>query len=105
MKKMWMVVAAGSLFAAAGMAETWTGTVSDSMCGAKHEGAAAADAACVKKCVKGGASAVLVSGGKVYQLSADSQKKVETLLGQKVNVNGKLEGETIEVEAAQPVKN
>jgi hypothetical protein len=105
MKKFWMIVSIGSLFAAAGLAETMSGTISDSMCGAKHAGAAAADAACVKKCIKGGASAVFVSEGKVYQISADSQKRVGALLGQKVTVNGKLDGDTIDVESAQAAKD
>jgi len=104
MKKLWMVISVGSLFAVSALAETWTGTVSDSMCGAKHTAAKASDAACVKKCIKGGASAVFVSNGKVYQLSADSMTKVEPLLGQKITVTGKLEGETLNIDAAQPVK-
>jgi hypothetical protein len=51
MKKLSLVLTLGSLFAAASFAETLSGTVSDSMCGAKHEAASAADAACVKKCI------------------------------------------------------
>ena len=104
MRKLSLVVSLGSLFAAAAFAETWSGTVSDSMCGAKHTAASASDAACVKKCVKGGASAVLVTDGKVYPISADSQVKVTPLLGQKVTVTGKLDGDTIEIASAQAAK-
>jgi len=101
MRKLSLLFSLGSLFAAAAFAETWAGTVSDSMCGAKHTAASASDAACVKKCVKGGASAVLVSDGKVYQIAKDSQAKVMPLLGQKVTVMGKLDGDTIEIASAQ----
>jgi hypothetical protein len=104
MKKLSLVVSLGSLFAAAAFAETWSGTVSDSMCGAKHEGASASDAACVKKCIKGGASAVLVSDGKVYQIAMDSQSQVTPLLGKKVTVMGKLDGDTIDITSAQAAK-
>jgi hypothetical protein len=104
MRKLSLVVSLGSLFAAAAFAETLSGTVSDSMCGAKHEAASAADAACVKKCVKGGASAVLISDGKVYQIAMDSQSKMMPLLGKKVTVMGKLDGDTIEIASAQAAK-
>jgi hypothetical protein len=104
MKNVALVFSLGFLFAAAAFAETWSGTVSDSMCGAKHEAASAGDAACVTKCVKGGASAVLVSGGKVYQISADSQAKVMPMLGKKVTVMGKLDGESIDIASVQAAK-
>ena len=104
MRKLSLVVSLGSLFAGAALAETWSGTVSDSMCGAKHVAATAADAACAKKCVKGGASAVLVSDGKVYQIAMDSQAKMTPLLGKKVTVMGKLSGDTIDVTSAEAAK-
>jgi len=101
MRKLSLFVSLGTLFAAAAFAETWSGTVSDSMCGVKHEAATAADAACVKKCVKGGAPAVLISDGKVYQIAMESQAKLMPLLGKKVTVMGKLDGDTIEIGSAQ----
>lgn len=104
MRKLSLVISLGSLFAVAAFAETWSGTVSDSMCGAKHEGATAADAACAKKCVKAGASAVLVSDGKVYQIAMDSQAKATPLLGKKVTVMGKMTGDTIEIASVQAAK-
>jgi len=53
---------------AAGSTQTFTGKVSDAMCGAKHmEGglAPAAPAACVRACVQKGATYALVVGDKV----------------------------------------
>ena len=97
MKKVSLVITLGAMFAGAGLAETLSGTVGDSMCGAKHEAAAASDVACIKKCVKGGASPIIISDGKVYQISAGSQAKVMSMLGDKVTVNGKIDGDTIEI--------
>jgi len=41
MKKVWMVATLASFFAAGAMAESWTGTISDEKCAAKHEAASA----------------------------------------------------------------
>jgi hypothetical protein len=104
MRKLMLVASLSSLFAVGAFAETWSGTISDSMCGAKHEGATEADAACVKKCINGGASAVLISDGKVLQIAKDSQSKVTPLLGMKVTVKGKLDGDTIQIASAKVAK-
>jgi hypothetical protein len=104
MQKVALLLSLGTLFSMAAFAETWSGTISDSMCGAKHETATAADMACVKKCVKAGASAVFVSDGKVYQISPDSQGKAKALLGEKVTVNGKVEGDTIDIASIQAAR-
>jgi len=104
MKKISLAISLGAMFAVASLAESMSGTVGDSMCGAKHEAAGASDAACVKKCVKGGASPIIISDGKVYQISAGSQAKVMPLLGMKVTVNGKLEGDTIDIATVEAAK-
>ncbi len=104
MKKVSLMISLAAVFAAAGLAETMSGTVGDSKCGAKHEAAAAADAACVAKCVKGGASPIIISDGKVYKITAGSQEKVLPLLGQKVTVNGKVDGDTIDIATVEEAK-
>ncbi len=104
MKMIWMAAAIGSLLAASAFADSMTGVISDANCGAKHAAAAASDAACVKSCIKRGAAPVLVSEGKVYKISADSQDKVKELAGMKVKVEGKVEGDTVTVESAEPAK-
>jgi hypothetical protein len=104
MKKVSLVLSLGAMFAVAGLAETISGTVGDSMCGLKHEAASASDVACIKKCVKGGASPVILSGDKVYKISADSQSKVMPLLGDKVQVNGKVDGDTIDIASVKEMK-
>ena len=104
MKKICMAVMIGSLFIASALAETLSGTISDANCGAKHAAAAASDTACVKSCIKRGAAPVFVSDGKVYQIAADSREKVAPLAGQKVTVNGKIEGDTVTIESAEAAK-
>ena len=75
--------------------QTWSGEISDSHCGAKHpEGEKAR--ACTETCVKGGASYVFVSGGKVNKLE-DPSKLVAAHAGHMVNLTGEMKGETITV--------
>jgi hypothetical protein len=105
MQKILMAVSIGSLLVASAFAESMSGTISDANCGAKHAAATAGDAGCVKSCIKRGTAPVLVSGGKVYKISADSQDKVKELAGQKVTVNGKVEGDTVTIESAEAAKN
>jgi len=75
--------------------KAYSGTVSDEHCGAKHATPSAAAAECVEKCVSGGAKYVLVSHGKVYQLS--DQDKFKDMGGKAVKVMGSLSGDTITV--------
>ena len=104
MNKVWMTVAIGSLFAASALAESMSGTITDANCGAKHAAATEKDAACAKSCVKRGAAAVFVSDGKVYKISADSKDKVAELVGAKVTVNAKVDGDTVTIESAEAAK-
>ena len=97
MQRKLVVLAALSLaFSTTAFAETWKGTISDSMCGAKHVNAAAADVACAQKCVKGGSPAVLVVGDKIYKI--DNQTAVEGHVGHKVTVTGTMTGDSIHIE-------
>lgn len=93
------VLAFCSLALAAG--KSWTGTISDSMCGLKHATAGDEAAACVKKCVDGGSKYVLVSKGKVY--TVEPQDKFADFAGKSVKVTGTMKGTAItaaSVEAA-----
>ena len=77
-----------------GKAGTWSGIVTDNMCGAK--GAKADHATCATKCVKGhGAKYALynIQDKKVYIL--DPQDKAAEHAGHEVVVAGKIDGETI----------
>jgi len=50
---------------------------------------------CANMCIKGGATAVLVAGGKVYKIA--NQKAVLKFAGKNVSVDGKITDDTIEV--------
>ncbi|HVW86436.1 MAG TPA: hypothetical protein VHB50_17240 [Bryobacteraceae bacterium] len=88
-----------SFFAVSAFAESWTGTISDEHCAAKHTAATEKDIACVNKCIQGGAAAVFVSGDKVYKI--DNQEAIKGHEGHKVTITGKMEGDTIHVDSVK----
>jgi hypothetical protein len=73
------------------------GYIDDSMCAASktNMGMVGDRVKCVNKCLKSGASAVLVVGDKVYKIS--NQKAVLKYAGKNVSVDGKITDDTIEV--------
>ena len=76
------------------------GVVSDSHCRAKHSTAGDDAAACVEKCVAGGATYVLAaSDGKVYQL--DNQDKFKDYAGKSVKVKVTANGDSIAVQSVE----
>jgi hypothetical protein len=93
MKKLAILI---TFAATAAYAATWTGTISDEHCAAKHADASEKSIACVEKCVKGGAAPVFItSDGKVLKIAnADAVKEH---LGHKVDLTGDLSGDTITV--------
>jgi hypothetical protein len=95
MKKLAMLTFAFLVFGSLSLAsaKTISGVVSDSHCGAKHSTPGNAD--CINGCVSKGATYVLVSSGKIYQL--DSQDKFKGLGGKEVNVKGTVNGDSIKV--------
>ena len=84
--------------------QTLNGTVSDSMCGAKHMMANATPAQCTRECVKQGSDYALVSGGKVYTLKGDA-KQIDKYAGQSVTVAGTVSGQTVTVKSISPAKS
>jgi Protein of unknown function (DUF5818) len=89
------IVMLAGLALAAAKQQTFTGAISDSMCGAQHmmEGSAKD---CTLKCVESGSKFILVdSKGKIYQLS--DQTKPRQFAGANVKVTGTLSGDTITV--------
>jgi hypothetical protein len=95
------VVLGTSLCSFSFAADSWTGVIAETKCGAKHADADTNEksAACVKACVKGGAAPALVTDGKVVMLDKASQAKVMDHLGQKVTVTGKLSGDTLHIDS------
>jgi hypothetical protein len=91
---------------AAGKAQTFSGEVSDSMCGAKHmmEGDAAS---CTRACVQKGSKYALVVGDKVYTLDTTDKAtldELDKLAGSKAKVSGTAEGDTINVKSVMAAK-
>ena len=96
-----VIVAAIVLFSATGAFaadQTWTGVISDKMCGTDHKkmGGKMSDRDCTLACAKGGAPYVLVSDGKVYALT-NHDADLRTHAGHMVNLTGELKGDTIRV--------
>jgi hypothetical protein len=82
--------------------QTWTGKISDSACGAKHEEAAEgqgvmADRECTQACVRGGSKYVLVVDGKVLQIANQDNLDLATHAGHLVKMTGELKGTSITV--------
>ena len=93
-----------SAFAAKG--KTFTGTVSDSMCGAKHA-MPGAPAECTRACVSKGSKYALVVGDKVYTLDTSDKATLDTLdkqAGSKVSVTGTEKDNVIAVSSVKPAQ-
>ena len=94
-----LLVAQAGAFAAQ---QTWTGTISDSACGVKHEEAAEnqgvmADRECTQACVRGGSKYVLVVDGKLFQIASQDNKDLATHAGHLVKMTGVMNGTSITV--------
>jgi len=87
---------------AAAAEQTWTGKISDSACGAKHEEAAEGqgkmpDRECTQACIRGGSSYVFVTDGKVYRITNQKHEDLAVHAGHAVKLTGELSGATITV--------
>jgi hypothetical protein len=79
--------------------QTFSGVVSDSMCGAKHM-MPGDPVACAHACLKQGSKYALVVGDKVYTLETSDQSTADALdkqIGKNAKVTGAANGETIAV--------
>ena len=86
---------------------TWTGKISDSMCGGSHAKMIAAhggaskmtDRDCTLACTKAGGKYVFVMGGsgKVYDIANQDDKDLQTHAGHTVRLTGDMKGDTITV--------
>lgn len=97
-----MLVLASGVFAAG---QTWTGKISDQMCGADHRAMAGklSDRDCTLECAKGGTPFVLVVDGKTYVLKGD-EADLRTHAGHTVKVTGELKNGTIDVSKVEMPK-
>jgi hypothetical protein len=103
------MLGAGAIYAAD---QTWTGKISDSMCGAKHDASAEhggkkmSDRDCTLACVKDhSAKYVFVTGGKVYNVGNQDLADLQEHAGHTVKLTGEMNGDTITVsKIAMPAK-
>ena len=78
---------------AADRQQSFTGVITDTMCGADHKSMKVApDSKCVVECVKHGSKYALLVGNNVYTLS--DQQTPERFAAQKVKVTGVLNEKT-----------
>ena len=84
--------------------QTWTGQISDEMCGADHsamahDGKKVSAHDCTLACVKNGSKFVFVSQGKIYPIANQDLADLKTHAGHNVKMTGDLasDGKTITV--------
>jgi hypothetical protein len=101
-----LMLVAGLAISASAAGKTFTGTVSDAMCGAKHA-MSGDDASCTRACVSKGSKYALVVGDKVYSLDTTDKQALATLdkqAGAKVTVTGTDKDDTITVKSVSAAK-
>ncbi len=75
--------------------QTWTGEISDNMCGANHQAMAKSGQKvnprdCTLQCVKGGGKYVFVSKGQVFEIANQDLPDLQKHAGHKVELTGDL---------------
>jgi len=83
-------------------AASWTGQISDSMCGASHAKMTSAHAGmterdCALACVKAGGKYVFVVDGKVYKIANQNLPLLQVHAGHTVQLAGEMKDDTITV--------
>jgi len=90
-------------FGVSGAEQTFTGTVSDSMCGKQHMMKGKSAAECTRECVKSGSDYALIVGDKVYTLKGD-KSAIDKYAGEKATVKGTEKGDAITVSSISAAK-
>lgn len=80
-------------------AQTVNGWISDSKCGVKGANAKAEE--CTKKCIKGGASPVVVTDTDQKVLTVDNPDALKEHYGHHVAVTGHIDGDKIHVDSVK----
>jgi hypothetical protein len=92
-----------TLVAAPRTSHTWSGRISDSMCGAthsasnKHGGTKMTAHDCAEGCIKQGAQYVFVAKGHVYEISNQTFADLDVHAGHSVRLTGQMTGNSIAV--------
>jgi hypothetical protein len=92
-----LVLALGGAVVVLAQQQTFTGTLTDSMCGATHMAKDKTPAECTRMCMKDGMKYALAADKKVYGLEGH-EPELAKLAGQKVIVKGTLKSDTLSVQ-------
>ena len=111
MKKLFVLTAA-VVFVSAGLqarAETWKGTITDSMCGLKHSAEKHGDKAtdhraCVEKCLKDGGEYAFVTDGKLLKIANQSFPALKEHAAHEVMLTGEIKDGAIVVSKIEVAK-
>jgi len=93
-----------TILLALALMETFTGTITETMCGAKHTMMKdQPDDKCIKMCVRGSSEYALNDGQSIFKLS--DQSKPAKFAAQKVKVTGTLDPKTntIKLKSIEPL--
>jgi hypothetical protein len=99
-----LILASAAL--AGGKAQSFTGKISDAMCGAHHM-MSGSEADCTHACVGKGSKYALVVGDKLYFLNTSDKAalaSLDKLAGSDAKVSGTLDGDTIQVASVAAAK-
>jgi len=91
------IVGLGGTVAVFAQQQTFTGTLTDSMCGVSHMAKDKTPAECTRMCVKDGMKYGLAADKKVYTLEGH-EPELAKLAGQKVTVKGTVKSDTLSVQ-------
>ena len=91
------------------IAATWTGQISDSVCGAHHKtmaehGKKLSARDCTEACVKNGGKYVFVSKGKVYNIENQNFAGLTEHAGHTVNLTGDMNSDSIKASNLEMAK-
>jgi hypothetical protein len=78
---------------------TFSGVITDARCGAKHTNPEKNASECSRLCVRHGSNYIVVDGDKRYELIGEL-REIADFAGQRVNLTGVLDGQTIKVSSA-----
>lgn len=92
-----LILILGGIVAAFAQQQTFTGTLTDSMCGATHMAKDKTPADCTRMCVKDGMKYALTIDKKIYALEGH-EPELAKLAGQKITVKGTLKSDTLSVQ-------
>jgi hypothetical protein len=92
-----LILALGGTVAAFAQQRSFSGVVTDSMCGGRHMAKDKSPAECTRMCVKDGQKYGLAVDKKLYTLEGH-EADLSKLAGQKVTVKGTLKGDTLSVQ-------